>query len=703
METLLTEDEPAPSVLNGAERARRFRANNRERAYQQKYDYRRRNSKWETDASYLARPFVAWDGEGITDHNGVHRYNLLAVKATTGERDSITDPHGLSTAAVLDFIMAFSEQLPKTAIHVIYGGSYDFNMILRDLPRNAVEALYRRRFVEWNGYRLQWQGGKMFYIARVKDGKKYGRSVTIYDVVSFFQTTFVKACDAYLGDNFAHREMIVANKAARGTFTNDTLATTVEYNDAELDNLLALMVELRLRLNRAGLRPHRWWGPGALATALMQREKVQQHRAQCPDAVAQAARFAYAGGRFEVLRFGHVEQPVWEYDVNSAYPAALRRVPNLAAGTWHYASGDPGPHAFALYHIEYHGTDPRIPGALFRRDPNGTVCYPMNVTGWYWSPEYDVTRDYCERGYGQMRVIECWYFVPDAGAGKPFAFIDAMYEKRRVLKAAKDGAHVAYKLALNSLYGKTAQQVGWAVNPKTKEVRIPSFHQLEWAGYATSFCRARVLTAALQNLPAVVAFETDAVFSSEPLDVPLADHLGDFEETVFTDLTYVQSGTYFAVSEGNEIIKTRGVDKCRCPKDTAECLCGSMTRTRVLAALAEPRAMDRQVTAKLTRFVGAGIALAQNFARWRTWETVEKRITLEPTGKRIHAGCDCMALRYDENGNAIAHGLTLGRWHATVCPMLNDAHSAEYPIAWINPDPAMKELEELRETENEYE
>jgi hypothetical protein len=283
-----------------------------------------------------------------------------------------------------------------------------------------------------------------------------------------------------------------------------------------------------------------------------------------------------------------------------------------------------------------------------------------------------------------MEVLETRWFEP-SNNHKPFAFIDALYTKRKALKLTGDEAHVGIKLALSSLYGKTAQQVGWERDSEGT-LRIPPFHQMEWAGFITASCRATILKACLHNLEDVIAFETDAVFSSVPLtNVTVGDELGDFEATVFDDLTYIQSGLYFASSGGRAIDKTRGVDR------------GTMTRADVLAKLQEPHAVDRVAVCTLTRFIGAGVALAQSWDRWRRWETVAKRMTLEPSGKRVHMYCECM-------GTArTGSGLTLGMWHTTICPLLSTRHSAQFPVEWINPDPNMTELGDLREEVEEYE
>ena len=664
--------------LDGPARNRRYRANSADKYYASRARYRHNNSKWQTDADYLSRPFIAWDGEGVSLDSGEHLYTMLAVKGDNIDTDIHSDT-GLKTVDIFETLLEASTQTER-GIHIIYGGSYDANMWLSDLTRADLWPVYKYDFALWRNYRIGWRPGKQFYLAEILPDGSRGRHITVYDIVSFFQCGFVSACDSYLGDRFTERDMIVANKAARGSFQLEDMATVRKYNDAELSNLILLADELRERLNAATLRPRRWIGPGAVAAALMQRERVKASLKECPPKVAKAGRYAYAGGRFEAIRYGHVEAPAYEYDLNSAYPAALVNVPDLSKGSWEYVSGDPGPQPFAVYHLHWKYDDMAVPGPLFRRDPNGTVVYPLTSHGWYWTPEYESTKAFCDAGWGEFAVSEAWVFRPWT-ENKPFAFLNEMYRKRQILKAAGDGAHVAYKLGYNSIYGKLCEQVSAKQQPDGSW-RLPPYHRLEIAGYVTSSCRAAMIKAALPKLQSVIAFETDAVFTSEPLDVPVSTELGEFEMTEFTDLTYVQSGLYFGnATDGKSVAKTRGIDR------------GYLTRDMVLRNMFEPTADDRECSAPLTRFNGAGIALSQRFDKWRRWETMTKTLTLEPVGKRCHMGCDACD----------ANGPRAGEWHETMCPLMNNAMSSEFPIMWINPDPSMSELDEMRRFDVDFE
>ena len=630
-------------------------------AAQRQTRYRRNGHKAaNSDKRYLARPFVAWDGEGVNNSDGSHAYVLLAN--SLGDRLVSPPPSGISTHDALTFLLDGAEKAPRDAIHVIYGGSYDINMMLGDLTAPELWALRKFRTVKLRGFRLQWRAGKSLTV------KQDGRSIILYDVVSFFQTSFVNACDQYLGSDWLDRDIIIREKAKRGTFVFKELREIQSYNDSELTNLLALMEELRARLYRAGIRIPRWDGPGAVATSLLRTYGVKAHMASVPESVGSAARFAYAGGRFELVKFGHTNQRAYQYDVNSAYPTALVKVPCLAHGAWLDGNTvNPDDHPFSLYHIEwdYRETDQRIPKPFFIRYRQGTVAYPAQGSGWYWQPEIMAARD---TGWS-FTVLESYSFVPTC-KHEPFGWIPGLYQRRRALKEAGDGAHIGIKLGLNSLYGKTAQQVGWQPGRKPGDPpRIPPYHQLEWAGYVTSHCRSQVYRAAMQAPYDVIGFETDAVFSLRPLSLPLGGALGEWEETTYADITYVQSGMYFATKlDGSAVAKSRGVDK------------GQLTRDRVLlAGIADGK--DAYLDCKLTRFVTAGVALMQDFARWRRWETQTKRIHLAPSGKTAHVTC--------EDDCPHPSGL-----HYAECWIMTNFHSAEFPIEWINPDPGMVVNEE---------
>lgn len=628
----------------------------------------RNRAKSHRDRKRLERPFLMWDGEGITTDDGSHLYTTLA----SSEGTKIRNDSGLGTGEIFDALIQSKIAYPDH-INVVYGASYDFNMWLTSLLPEQLDRLYDYDSCFWQRYRITWRRGKSFVIT----DRIAKLTVTVYDVVSFFQTSFVKACDSYLGERFEERDMIVRMKEARGTFTTGDDADVERYNDAELRNGVALMNELRERLLAVDLRPSRWDGPGAIAAYLLKREGIKSAMAKVPDDVAEAARHGYAGGRFEIIKFGDVTGPAYEYDINSAYPHALRKLPDLTRGHWEWVPGAPvSGDIFGIYHVRWDARNTSgmfLPQPFFHRWRDGQISYPYATDTWVWAPEAytALSHPYASEA---LEIVGGWVFIPESDR-KPFGFIEAMYAERQKLKAAGNGAHVGLKLGLNSIYGKTCQHVGYKTLRDGTMVP-PPFHQIEWAGWVTSYCRSMVLSAAYQNMGSIIAFETDALFSSEPLDLDMGKGLGQWEATEFQHLCYLQSGFYFGtLSDGTGVDKTRGVDR------------GSLTYTDVQTALAEPNAEDRYVNAELTRFNGLGLArLLNDMSRWQRWETTPKRLTLAPSGKREHIGCEQCT------GSA---SFDIGVWHDTIVPpRFNNPSepSYEYPLPWI---PGYEPMERL--------
>lgn len=680
------QDIPSPKPLTHAQSQKRYREKNRgkrkneRREYRSKYpDKRRAERKAYKVRKYMGRPFVGWDGEGIT-HNGEHRY--VTLSNSHGARLESDNGERLTTVKIFEFLLSESTR-EQNCNHVIYGGGYDFNMWLYDMPKTALNRLYDTGRVRIGKYRVGWTRGKWFSLS---DGY---RKIKIFDVVSFFQTTFVKASDDYLGVGWFERDRIIEQKANRSAFTLLDLHDVDVYNDAELVNLVQLMDELRERLNRVDIRLPRWDGPGAIATELMRKHNVRDSIVQPSEdmGLAHAIRCAYFGGHFELVRFGsHDSANVYEYDINSAYPYALQFVPDLAQGRWVRTDDQTiiqslNPHDFAVVKCEWSYTNrSRFPQPFPWRDKNGRVSYPYECEGWYWASEYCTAQDYAHAHAGALlHASEAWIFHSYSHY-QPFAWVHAVYEQRRQLKASGDGAHVGLKLGINSLYGKTVQQVG--ARYENREWTIPPYHSLPWAGFVTALCRSMVMRSALQRPDTVIAFETDAIFTSQPLTLPIGSGLGQWEETRFTSMTYLQSGFYFAVKDDGTVVnKTRGVDR------------GSLSLEQCLTNMGSVNPESWFADAKLTRFVSYGLA-RQTSAEWCTWKVTPKRLSLTPIGKRVHSTC-----YYCDDTQP---GITRNVWHHTVVnPPYAPYPSRPFPILW-SPDyrdmPELSEREETRET-----
>jgi hypothetical protein len=633
--------------------------------YDNKWDYKR---------------FVAWDGEGWTDSTGRHHYFLLAN--SYGHSIVASEGSGLSTRECLRFLTTEATIDPH-AIHVGFALGYDINKMLKDFCYSEALRIYQQQRCFWHEYKVEWLPGKRLYV-RNRETKQ---AITLWDVFPFFQTSFVKTLERWNVGTEESRRYIQTNKNLRSSFTVDQLPSIQRYCEAELAHLVELMGMFYQEVENIGLRLRRWDGPGAIATAVFSKHNIKPHLdRKVPENVNRAAQYAYFGGRIEQLTYGHTDRRVYLYDINSAYPSVIAELPSLRGSTWSYHQGAAPPlRNFSLYHIRLRGdTDTHGAGPIPWRTVDGAVAFPPGANGWYWTPEYSILLDCFPQQ--QYEVLEAYLFQPGEDT-LPFIFVHEYYQARLDAKREGRATERAYKLGLNSLYGKMVQQLGWS------ELRgIPPYHQLEWGGYVTSATRAKLYRAFLtapkdttwtHGKSTVIGFETDSILSLAQLDVTLSDRLGDWSCNEFDTCTYVQPGVYWLGNDDHEISRYRGFDR------------GSLSRSDVIEhykqGTTKSLVSGQPIVAESTRFLGIGDALrsGRTFPDWGNWQTSPRELSLFPTTKRQSVP-----------GKTYGEPL-LGYTYAPAFPLaqqkaLGYSLSVPYPLLWKG-EPIPRELQEARE------
>jgi hypothetical protein len=636
------------------------------------------------------RQFIAWDGEGVSPEKNKPQ-NYVLFGASTGER--ITSEK-LTTEECLELIIEIGKKYPQ-AWHIAFAFDYDVNMILRSIGKARFQRLRNsdRNNVRFGRYLLQHIPGKWFRVTQYSEDydheKKKGESftVTINDLFGFFQMSFVKAVrkwiapDHNLLENFAEVEI---GKIHRPDFTYAEIASITSYWETEIVVLQLLAESLRDRLYSVNLRITQWHGPGALASFTYNGNKIADHKAVTSDAIYDASRYAYAGGRFEIFKLGRFIGPVWGLDINSAYPYAIANLPSLQNGRWEWVSEFDPKAYFALWRVRRYKNDAffgmrdfHTPGPVFFRDPRGAVSFPWNVDGWYWSPEMQA---FYERGFDDFECLGGWVFKDDGT--RPFAFVKDMYDARRVMKEAGNGAEKALKLALNSLYGKMAQRAGWKATHSA-----PTWHQLEWAGWVTSVCRAMIYSMMWRlKLTQIIGVETDGIYTTRnPADVGISNsgELGAWEVTQYDEIMYLQSGMYAKRIGDTWECKYRGLDSDTLSVDAI----GSYMQE--LGPLSKGESWPTFSRGTTTRFIGYPSALKStapfhfNHAVWRTQTPI---INPAQSGKRSHAARLCKACEKGLSAYEMPHNLVISSIGTTRMHPLPDGKpmSNRHDIPWLD-------------------
>ena len=232
---------------------------------------------------------------------------------------------------------------------------------------------------------------------------------------------------------------------------------------------------------------------------------------------------AYYGGRFEITRVGHIAQEVFEYDIRSAYPAAMRELPCLEHGTWKEATARKELRKHNGLYVAACSFKAACDkggfgqlGAFPVRSKEGHLYWPLQGAGVYWSVEVNSAR---QMGYS-IRFVHGWTYHRNCDC-HPFDWVEPLFDYRRSIGAQGPGYPI--KLGINSLYGLLAQRKGTG-----------RFVNMVWAGLITAITRSRMNDVIALNPGRIVMIATDAIYSLDPLDtkgLDIGERLGQWEKT----------------------------------------------------------------------------------------------------------------------------------------------------------------------------
>lgn len=498
--------------------------------------------------------FIALDGEGVTLHDGTHRYVLLSCNGK-----SISDEKGLAWDAIFSFLYEQYREHPDATFIGYYLG-YDFTQWFKTLPFNRASILLtdegrelrRRRNSGGNPtpFPVHCEQWDFDYLPnkRVKikprDLNGDGGWMYINDGGSYFQSPFLKAIDPdkwpepiVSKDEY---ETIKEGKEHRAIATFDP--AMVRYN--LLENTVAERLFQRLADGFKGIgialdRSH-WFGPGQVASQWLKTTScptLKEVQELVPDYVRDIARSTYYGGWFEIFRHGTIQGQVWQYDINSAYPFQIERLPCIRHGRWvlYEGRGPRNDNRLRACFARVQGKRDILIGPLPYRNDKGWVLRPQYTEGWYWWDELQAAK---EAGLVEsFKIRDTLVFSRHCKCDNPLRAIRDLYQYR--LEVGKNSpAGIAAKIGYNSVYGKLAQSVG-----------DPRYGNALYASLITSGCRSQILRS-ISSHPgksgSVAMVATDGIVFTEPHpSLSISTRLGEWDKGSSSNLSLAMPGIYW--------------------------------------------------------------------------------------------------------------------------------------------------------------
>jgi hypothetical protein len=245
-------------------------------------------------------------------------------------------------------------------------------------------------------------------------------------------------------------------------------------------------------------------------------------------------------------------------------------------------------------------------------------------------------------GSPYARITESYEFSDDGTF--PFGWVNDAYHARQVLQSRNDPAEKAFKWSLAAMYGAFARRVGW-----DKKTRLPPrSHELSWAGYITSHCRAAIydVAAYAYSKGALISVDTDGVTATVPFPEDLVpegfgNQLGQWKQDKFSAILFWQNGIYWLRDENGlewKEAKSRGIPKGVIPIQEALDALESGNFT--------PPFAPASIKTKKTKYIGYRAALGgKRFKEWRKWIIEDNTIVFGGQGKGSHLPVFCKKCR----------------------------------------------------------
>ena len=243
----------------------------------------------------------------------------IAVIATNEESAEVS-----TFGEILSF---FSKKKYSSAVFWTFNLQFDVEHILKSTNDRAfLQDLYdngvRRPGIDYQGCKIQYIPGKLFKICRNH------RCITVYDIAQFYRGASLEMASQQYLNTGKLKDVDAKRIGEEAGYYQDNKALVLKYcqRDADLTLRLAKLVEETITSQGISFR-------NPISQAKISERYVTDNYSypKIPNGLEEAhnwAHHSYHGGLFWTLQRGYFREPLYSYDINSAYPSVMASLPH---------------------------------------------------------------------------------------------------------------------------------------------------------------------------------------------------------------------------------------------------------------------------------------------------------------------------------------------------------------------------------------
>lgn len=424
------------------------------------YDaHRIRKHTFQSDSIRKDEPpyVIGFDSEADTTSDGRPMLFQYSLPGTT-EQDCIlqelpeTKHAGLG--GFLDFLDSYTTTPEVEYLIYGYNVSYELTQLFHDLPKEVInESEWTITGIRYRGVASSHLSERYPWTIRVSNDKRQivefihdgGARVQFLDAAAFYKGGLDKVAKMLgVGEKYS----IAAGHDDRSHCTRRSLLDPEFITYAKRDAYVTRLIGEHIQKQHESFGIRTCISAPHFAATVYKAHFLHGRSPSLDATIEQAGLYSYHGGKNGYYLDGPAEYAeIYNYDITSAYPEAMRQLPDVENSSWKEVHKyTPGQHAIYNVTLDYKC-------CKYRGLQSHEGTWPGSGRVQLWTTSYELDEVLSK---GEARLVDCHgYEFHGPGGGSLAAYVDRFF----AIKSTSTGPErETAKLLLNSLYGKFFQK-----------------------------------------------------------------------------------------------------------------------------------------------------------------------------------------------------------------------------------------------------